>query len=468
MIITRPSTGGRVYSGRAKRIRLSKFYREYLVQTQDSDGKKCIQPLFTKKGDSHLCGVGLYSSSLWSCSRVATIKAEAELRRLKNLYPTSNRAFGLLFEFVARKYAKNIANIKQCFSWASRNLPKRNLTKWNWAQDASVKPLTPQEARSLGASSDESRGVGFTISSPDQLSSALSGIDGFKSVVDMLTVLKNMGIQAIPTQSMYVHVNLRGDGSGRKFSRRQVAYVWAAYAKWQFAINEMLSASQVPNRYAQSLFLGNCKAITRGDSTRNTCGRTRRIFERLHQWLKKGKLMDSKSDKEFCNYILNMPDDRNPCNKPFPKVGYQQVNLASVSKFGTIEFRAHSATYDAERVMRWIQFLIGFVERFGKAGGTATGMKEFFSSTAAVDYKRLQGAQQSATFKDLFIQLQRGRPGQARKWRSEDFLTYYGHRKWEKRSDTHCFPTTVAAREVFPTCDGYSSASTAGAMETRE
>lgn len=455
-----------MYNGRAKRIRLSKFYREYLVQTQDSDGKQCIQPLFTKKGDSHLCGVGLYSS-LWSCSRVATSKVEAELRRLRNLYPTSNRAFGLEFEFVARKYAQSIAGVKRCFSQASRNLPGRNRDKWNWTQDASVKPLTLGEARSLGASSDESRGVGFTISSPDR-PNELSGIDGFKSVVDTLTVLKNMGIQAGPTQGMYVHVNLRGDASGRKFSRRQIAYVWAAYAKWQFAINEMLSPSQVPNRFAQSLFLGNCKAITRGDSTKNSCGRTRRIFERLHHWLKKGKLMDSKSDKEFCNYILNMPDDRTPCDRPYPKVRHQQVNLASISKFGTMEFRAHSATYDAERVMRWIQFLIGFVERFGKAGASATGMKEFFSSTAAVDYKTLQRAQQSATLKDLFIQLQRGRPGQARKWRSEDFVTYYGHRKWEKTSDKHCFPTTVAAREVFPTCDGYSSASTAGAMETRE
>jgi len=298
----------------------------------------------------------------------------------------------------------------------------------------------------------ETRGVAFEVTSPGP-PNVLSGIDGFKAAVDMLTTLKSMGIQAGPSQGMHVHVNVRGNAPGSRLSRRQIAYVWIAYARWQHAINEMLSPSRVPSKYADGLFLGRCSAITFGDFTKDQCGRTRRIFEHLHTWLERGSAWDHRDDGEFCNYILGMPGDHRPCDKRFPKVRYQQINLVPIKKFGTIEFRGHSATYDAERVMRWVQFVVAFVERFGKAGGATTGMKGFFDSTASADYNKLQTAQQQSTSKSLLLQLKSGCLAQARKWRSPDFLSYYGDRRWETR-DRQCSPSTPASK-VSQTCNSY-------------
>lgn len=182
-------------------------------------------------------------------------------------------------------------------------------------------------------------------------------------------------------------------------------------------------------------------------------GVTRRIFEQLHEWLRQGSAMNSKTDKEFCNYVLG---PGNPCDVRKPEVRYYQCNLHPIHKFGTIEFRGHSATYDAERVMRWVQFLVAFVERFGKAGGSATGMSKFFSSSASADYVKLQKAQETSTMKELYVQLERSHTGQERKWKQTDFLSYYGHgssgtRKWEE-GDQHCSPGHGGVATVSATC----------------
>jgi hypothetical protein len=315
---------------------------------------------------------------------------------------------------------------------------------WNWIGDPSAKPLTQAEASILGASSDETTGVGFEVTSPGP-PNVLSGETGFRAAIDMLTVLKNMGIQAGPKCGLHVHVNVRGNAEGAKLTKRQIAYVWAAYARWQFSIHEMLSPSRVPTHYAKSHFLGeNDNKI---------------VFKQLHEWLNRGSSWESKPDKEFCNHVLGPIDPRfhnRPCDYSKPLSRYRQLNIHPISKYGTLEFRGHSATYDAERVMRWVQFVVAFVERFGRAGGSTTGMKGFFNTTASSDLMKLQKAQQTSTMKELYVQLERGRKGQARKWRQTDFLAYYGHgssgtRKWEE-GDRHCDPGDGEVNTVQATC----------------
>lgn len=435
MVITRPSTGGKVYSGSARTYSLGQYHRNYLAKIGS-----CATPVYTKKGDGRLCSVGLFSSR-WSCSRVSPSKVSSEHSRLQKLVPTSDRGVGLEFEFVARRDAGSIGGVKRCFYQADASLPKRNRPKWNWESDGSVKPLTGSEASSLGASSGETSGVSFEVTSPAP-PNVLSGSTGFRAAIDVLMVLRSMGIQAGPTCGLHVHVNVRGRAKGSKLTRKQIAYVWAAYARYQFSIHEMLSPSRVPTRYARSLFLNG--------------GENRNIFEQLHKWVRGGSANSGKSDKEFCNYVLGGGRSR-PCEQRRPNVRYSQVNLVPVSKYGTIEFRGHSATYDTERVMRWVSFLVGFVERFGKGGGSANGMSKYFgSSSSSSDYFKLQKAQQTHTMKGLYKQLELGRPGQARKWRQTDFLSYYGHgssgtRKWE-RGDRHCNPGHGGANTVRASC----------------
>ena len=84
-----------------------------------------------------------------------------------------------------------------------------------------------------------------------------------------------------------------------------------------------------------------------------------------------------------------------------------QVNMVPLRKYGTLEFRAHSGTYDHERIARWVQFVIAFVEHFGAEGTAST--KQFFSAPSwEVGYERLATAQRSATIEDLFKELEAG------------------------------------------------------------
>jgi len=167
-------------------------------------------------------------------------------------------------------------------------------------------------------------------------------------------------------------------------------------------------------------------------------GCNRRFFGNMHKWLRdhpsQGSVYDkprSASTLKFCNAILATPGSEEACDKRHPHQRYFQVNLVPMHKFGTIEFRAHSGTYHRGRVLRWIQFVVAFVERFGLGGGAKTKMSRYFTTgSAANDYRKLQRAQQSATSDELFEEL--------KGLIAPDSKAYYQQRKWETSSTKGC------------------------------
>merc|ERR1712048_1502882 len=140
-----------------------------------------------------------------------------------------------------------------------------------------------------------------------------------------------------------------------------------------------------------------------------------RIFKRTHLYAKQPASMRFSSTVEFCDYI-HMSDaekgakryrlfsPRSPCSLRYPKERYFQLNLIPLARYGTIEFRAHSATHNTERVTRWVQFLTAFVEYFGRGAGKHE-MDTFLQGTTHEDYIKLQEAQKTATVDDLFSKL---------------------------------------------------------------
>lgn len=154
--------------------------------------------------------------------------------------------------------------------------------------------------------------------------------------------------------------------------------------------------------------------------------------------LARDQLLDS------CNHVLRIPGGlRFPCKARRPNQRYFQLNLVPLHRFGTIEFRAHSASYDLERIGRWSQFLVAFVEHFG-AGKGAQRMEKYFSwwSNADKDYEKLRQAQRAATAAELFDELE-GLidPG------SKNF---YLNRVWEQNDKT-CLPNVDPLTEI-PKC----------------
>jgi len=113
--------------------------------------------------------------------------------------------------------------------------------------------------------------------------------------------------------------------------------------------------------------------------------------------------------KDMCNAILGVPGDDQPCKSRYPWQRYFQVNLIPLLKYGTMEFRGHSATYDQERVARWIQFLIAFVDYYGKTKSNPPGaqeMNQYFSGSTWQDgFRKLANDQQTVTRHELWEKL---------------------------------------------------------------
>lgn len=309
-----------------------------------------------------------------------------------------------------------------------------DLHKWSWERDTSVKPLTSdvQEAirelqiePSTGSIDDEGKGIGFEAVSP-----VLSGQQGLFSALEMVAGLKRMGIQAGPSSGLHVHVNAFGDAPGRKLTQRGVAGVWAAWAKYQLVIDELLSPGRQGNHYASRLFFAKrCPdVLPRGKQCSDmpcTCVKT--FFKNLRAQHSR----HFRNAQDFCNKVHDLAAERNlPCNSRYPHQRYFQVNLIPLSStsHGTIEFRVHSATYDMSRIAAWVKFLVAFVELFG----TETTLTDPYfreDATFEEDYEALRKAQQAATLDQLRDDLKD-------RW-GPDNMEFLVGKEWE-RTDPIC------------------------------
>jgi hypothetical protein len=329
---------------------------------------------------------------------------------------------------------------------------------WQWTMDPSVHPLTSDEANALSSDTNEMNGTGFELISPGP-PNVLSGQQGFHSLTEVFTVLRHMGVQAGPSSGMHVHVNVASaKAPGSILTVREIAYVWAAYAKYQLVIDEFLSPGRHENHYAGRLFLGRNSESWSEDLTyeeqyadpkqslsqelvyriarERVCRRgdephcARAFFIQMHNYLHSnaynyldGTPYDG-TVEDFCNAALHASDSPNPCGERYPSQRYMALNLVPLARLGTVEFRAHSATNDPERALRWVQFVVAFVEHFGKGDGRFS-MEQFFdSSDAEVDMAKLAAAQREARTSELFNAL-RGKISPS----SEEF---FQARTWEQ------------------------------------
>jgi len=254
----------------------------------------------------------------------------------------------------------------------------RAMNDWTLTHDPSEKPLTLSRANMDGAAKPEEEifGVPFELVSP-----ILSGAEGLESMNDVITSLKNMGVQAGPSAGMHVHINVgkpwkgqASPGMGEHLSARQIFNVFAHYARFQLVINEMLQDSRVGNSYSHPLLLSlhstfdpSVHTIDREaiplEDFEETRAWPRNMVRRLYANLKNMARKNEERDAQYCTSI--MPSEwRNSCQERYPEIRYFQVNLVPLDRFGTIEFRAFPATSDPERSLRWVLFLLRFVDHY--------------------------------------------------------------------------------------------------------
>lgn len=162
------------------------------------------------------------------------------------------------------------------------------------------------------------------------VSPVLSGEDGFRQITTACKVLTDMGYSVDKSCGLHVH------HGARDLSSREITSVFAIAMKWETVIDLLVAPSRRNNRYCES----NNREGTTVDGTKAALKRLRtRGAER---------------------YGLNN------------HTRYLKVNYEAYLKHGTIEFRQHQGTLDAEKIISWIIMTQNFVTKAVEQGASYT------------------------------------------------------------------------------------------------
>jgi hypothetical protein len=258
-------------------------------------------------------------------------------------------------------------------------------------------------------------------------------------VAEALDLFKAMGVQSNPSSGFHVHVNVGfPDGHmtegvyGSQLTPRQVANVWLAYARFQLVIDtHFLQASRVSNRFCRGLVLGRqCVGVwgkpsyacleaeeqvtsCSGVDTQVAATPAALVFRNMHAFFRQL----APDNSTFVDSVYGNQE----AGCQFNGYRYTQLNLEALNKYGTLEFRGFPATYNAERYLAWINFLIHFVERYKdcpSSPSSASGCDYFAHDDAQVGLELLTLAQATATLEDLAVEL------------GEPVVSYFRKKSW--------------------------------------
>jgi hypothetical protein len=250
-----------------------------------------------------------------------------------------------------------------------------------------------------------------------------------------------MGVQSNPSSGFHVHVNvgfptghMTKGVEGSQLTPRQVANVWTAYARFQLVIDtHFLQSSRVSNRFCRGLVLGRqCVGVWGKPSyacleaeeqvtgchgaihTQIAATPAAIVFRNMHAFFRQA----APDNSTFVDSVYGNEKDSS-C--PYNGYRYTQLNLEALNKYGTLEFRGFPSTYNAERYLAWINFLIHFVEHFKDSHASAkTSIPSDFLAVDDVHegLDMLTRAQATATLEDLAEEL------------GEPVVSYFRGKSW--------------------------------------
>jgi len=351
-------------------------------------------------GSSYLCGVGLIPTEAPDCSfslnfgraLMAVPKLVERLWSREGANETETRAFGVEFEFhAAGAEVDSHRAVRKCFEEKFRDEynfleeeEKRVPLEWQITPEYS-----PHHPDLWQATSDELSQLTVPItlhqefeagltdrmlaSQPEGLhpmeatSPVLVGQPGLRSVAQLLAGMAHMGVQTGTSMGIHVHVNA-GWGSEQKGDRLSVAQirnVWAHYARFQLVINSMLQDSRINNGAAMPLVFRSHASFAVAIQGASASPSLRR---RVYPYFKNDDLeVVALKNRWILDQLNKLAADGSPNWGDFPRQDFpreRQLNLVSLGYHGTLEFRAFPATTDAERVLRWITFVLRFVHTY--------------------------------------------------------------------------------------------------------
>lgn len=169
--------------------------------------------------------------------------------------------------------------------------------------------------------------------------------DGFRQVEIACGVLGRLGARINRTCGLHVHHD------ARDLSDQQVINIVADYARYEDEFDAMMPTSRKGqnNRY--------CRTLRKGRTLRESVNAI-------------GKL---KTRAELENFLGER---------------YHKVNVESMARHGTLEFRQHSGTVEAEKILAWVQVTRRLFELSAGKGGRVF-MRSEAPSTKTEDWLKL-------------------------------------------------------------------------------
>lgn len=149
------------------------------------------------------------------------------------------------------------------------------------------------------------------------VSPILSGEDGLQQIEKVCKALNSVGAKVDRTCGLHVHVD------ARDLNKKQIGRVFLAYARHEKLFDALMPESRrlSNNTYCQSI--------------RNVLNP---------------------------NWVEEFKKDTLGAYHSYVHSRYRKVNLEAYIVHGTIEFRQHSGTTEAEKIINWVVLMVGFVE----------------------------------------------------------------------------------------------------------
>lgn len=150
------------------------------------------------------------------------------------------------------------------------------------------------------------------------VSPVLEGQAGLDAVATVGMTLTALGAKVNTSTGFHTHVD------ARDLSVKQVGNVVKMFAKYETCFDGLLPASRRNNRFCESLIAGRSVADVFA-----ACDRAATLYDLrglVNGWSR-----------------------------------YKKLNLESLERHGTVEFRQHSGTVDPVKMVQWVKLVVGFV-----------------------------------------------------------------------------------------------------------
>lgn len=155
----------------------------------------------------------------------------------------------------------------------------------------------------------------------EAVSPILEGQDGLNQIERVTRALQEAGATVDKKCGLHVHID------ATDLSKSQIERIWVSYAKWEKAFDALLPES-------------------RRARNNHYCGSLSRQFNNM--------ISNNRAREDF---------KKNPTTTGRDWGRYWKVNLVSYATHGTVEFRQHSGTIEAEKINNWVILLQQFVNK---------------------------------------------------------------------------------------------------------